>query len=160
MVVHSRAAQTGLAYVGLLIAVAILGIMLGTVGVVWSTQIRRDKEAQLLFVGDQIRSAIAQYQNEGGIYPATLADLIEDKRYPQIRRYLRRVYVDPMTGHADWQVIPAPGGGIMGVASASQSKPIKQANFNDSDSAFDHAECYCAWQFIYAPRSFRPQTTR
>src|SRR3954470_6772670 len=108
------ARQAGFSYIGLLFAVAILGITLATVGAVWSTQIRREKEAELLWVGDQYRAAIGQYFATGGQYPATLADLLEDRRFPQVRRYLRRLFPDPMTGLADWELIDAGGAGIMG----------------------------------------------
>lgn len=142
----------GFTYLGLLFAIAILGITLSTVGVVWSTQIRREKEAELLFTGDQIRVAIGRYRASGGQYPQELGDLLEDKRSPAIRRFLRRIYVDPMTGKADWQTVVAPEGGIMGVASSSLLKPIKVAGFPLADTAFEKAECYCDWKFLYAPR--------
>jgi type II secretory pathway pseudopilin PulG len=137
---------------GLLFAVVIMGLALSTVGVMWSTQIRREREAQLLFVGDQYRRAIAHYYADGRRYPQALTDMLQDNRYPQIHRQLRRLYVDPMTGKADWQLVPAGDGGIMGVASSSQQKPIKVASFPIADAAFEGAECYCAWQFVYAPR--------
>lgn len=148
----SEPGQSGFTYLGLLFAVAILGITLATIGVVWSTQIRRDKELELLFAGDQIRDAIGRYYSEGRVYPATLADLLEDKRQPLAHRHLRRLYHDPMTASQDWTLIPAPEGGIMGVATTSQAKPIKQANFSMADSAFENAETYADWQFIFMPR--------
>lgn len=147
--------QAGFAYIGLLFAIAIIGITLSTIGVVWSTQIRRDREAELLFVGDQFRHAIGRYVAAGGQYPQALADLVEDKRTPVPRRFLRRIYPDPMTGQPDWQPILAPEGGIIGVASSSQGKPIKIAGFPEIDSGFAKAECYCDWKFIYSPRYTR-----
>jgi hypothetical protein len=93
-----------------------------------------------------------------GGYPRELQDMIQDERAPQITRYLRRVYEDPITGMADWTLIRAPDGGIMGVASSSQLKPLKVQNFNVADESFKDATCYCDWQFIYEPpirRSFR-----
>ena len=155
--------QTGFAYIALLFAMAIIGITLATVGVVWSTQIRREKEADLLFGGDQIRDAVRRYYADApaGVhtYPATLADLLQDQRWPQVHRQLRRLYYDPMTASADWQLIQAPEGGIMGVASKSTAKPIKRANFSNVDAVFKDADCYCRWQFVYMPvnrRQARP----
>ena len=150
-----RARQVGFTYIGLLFAIGILGITLSTVGVVWSTQIRRDREAELLYAGDQIRTAIGHYRAAGGSYPQALADLVKDERTPAVRRFLRRVYVDPMTNSSDWQLIMAPEGGILGVASKSEDKPIKVAGFEPINSAFDNAECYCDWKFIYSPRNQR-----
>lgn len=153
--IRSGAGQSGFTYLGLLFAVAILGITLSTIGVVWSTQIRRDREAELLFVGEQFRHAIGRYVAGGGQYPQTLADLVEDKRTPVPRHFLRRIYPDPMTGEADWQTITAPEGGIIGVASSSLGKPIKIAGFPQVDADFAKAECYCDWKFIYSPRFSR-----
>jgi type II secretory pathway pseudopilin PulG len=144
--------ERGFTYLGLLFAIAILGLALSTVGVVWSTQIRRDREVELLFVGDQIREAIGRYYAAGGVYPLQLSDLVQDQRVPEVRRFLRRVYPDPMTGNADWQLILGTGNGIIGVASSSQLKPIKVAQFPDADSDFEKKECYCDWKFVYAPR--------
>lgn len=150
-----RARQSGFTYIGLLFAIAMLGIALASVGVVWSTQIRRDKEAELLWIGNQYRAAIGQYYATGGQFPLTLADLLEDKRFPQVRRYLRRLFPDPMTGQMDWQLIAAPGAGIMGIASGSQGKPIKVAGFATRDASFQDAKCYCDWKFVYSSRYMR-----
>jgi type II secretory pathway pseudopilin PulG len=141
-------------------AIAILGIMLAGVGVMWSTQTRRGREAELLFVGDQYRLAITHYVAGGG-FPRQLTDLLEDTRSPVPRRYLRRLYPDPMTGQPDWQLITEPGGGIVGIASSSQGKPIKVAGFEPNDAAFANAECYCDWKFVYSPRNqWRPRIVR
>lgn len=147
--------HAGFSYLGLLFAVVIIGITLATVGVVWSTHIRREKEADLLFAGDQIRAAIGRYYGEtpigAHVYPGTLADLLQDERGPKVRRHLRRLYFDPMTASADWQLIDAPEGGIMGVVSGSLGTPIKQTNFSSNDADFEQADCYCKWRFIYTP---------
>ena len=160
-----RARQSGFTYIGLLFAVAIIGITLATVGVVWSTQAQRDREAELLWVGNQYRVAIAHYRAAGGQFPQQLTDLVQDERVPQARHFLRRLYPDPMTGQADWQLITVPGGsGILGVASSSRGKPIKVTGFADQDEAFEGAECYCDWKFIpgsrarHVNRAVRPVT--
>jgi type II secretory pathway pseudopilin PulG len=151
-VVAVRARQAGFTYIGLLFAIVILGITLSTVGVVWSTQIRRDREAELLYVGDQFRTAIGRYRAAGGAYPQALADLVKDERTPAVRRFLRRIYADPMTNSTDWELIMAPEGGIIGVVSKSQDKPIKVTGFAPINAAFEKTECYCDWKFIYSPR--------
>jgi type II secretory pathway pseudopilin PulG len=152
-VARAQPQQQGFTYIGLLFAVAIIGITLATVGVIWSTQGQREREEQLLFVGDQYRQAIGRYLQAGGVWPQSLDDLVEDKRVPMPRRFLRRLYPDPMTGAADWELIPGPDGGIMGVASSSQQQPIKVAGFRPLDAAFENAACYCGWKFIYVARS-------
>jgi hypothetical protein len=56
-------------------------------------------------------------------YPARLGDLLEDRRFLSRQRYLRRIYVDPMTGKAEWGLVQAPQGGVMGVYSLAEGKP-------------------------------------
>jgi type II secretory pathway pseudopilin PulG len=146
----------GFTYLGILIAVVVLGIMLTAVGRIWSVTEQRERELQLLFVGHEIRMAIAAYYAHGHHYPQGLEDLVSDPQSPIPRRYLRRLYADPMTGAPDWQLLAAPGdAGIMGVASTSKLKPIKRTGFIPADLAFEDADCYCLWQFVYVPRTYR-----
>lgn len=151
----SRQAALGFTYIGILFAVAIIGIGLAGIGTVWRTTVQREREQELLFIGHEFRRAIARYYAAGGggyRYPQTLEELLNDDRFPEPRHHLRRLYVDPMTGLADWEFVRTAEGGIMGVHSASQGKPIKQANFDIADSTFELAESYCDWQFIYTPK--------
>jgi hypothetical protein len=113
---------------------------------------QRDKELQLLFIGDQFRMAIARYYAFGHQYPRSLQDLLEDKRYPVARRYLRQLYRDPLTNDTDWTLIPDPMNvGVMGVASKSKLAPVKRAGFSAIEVGFADSDCYCAWQFLYIP---------
>jgi type II secretory pathway pseudopilin PulG len=144
----------GFTLIGLLIFIAILGIGLAASGVVFHQQAQREKEKELLYVGDQIRRAIAQYyeKSPGGNkrFPRTLEDLLLDQRYPVTRRYLRRVYNDPMIGSKEWEVVPAPDGGIIGVHSSSKEKPLKMDNFPVGYEDFKSGKTYLDWNFVYA----------
>jgi len=143
----------GFTYIGLLIAVVLLGIGLALVGEVWNTAVKRERERELLFVGDQYRQAIGRYyESSPGVkqYPRQLEDLLEDKRFPVVKRYLRRIYLDPMTGKADWGLVMQ-GDQILGVYSLSKDTPIKVANFPLVDSFFADSSSYSDWRFIYAP---------
>jgi type II secretory pathway pseudopilin PulG len=146
--------SAGFTYIGLLVTIVILGVMLAAMGQVWSTEAQREREAELLYRGDTIRKAIGAYllgPGSSGQYPRELQDMIQDQRAPQIKRELRRVYEDPMTGMADWTLIRGPDGGIMGVASSSNGKPLKVREFSLADQTFKDATCYCDWQFLYLP---------
>jgi type II secretory pathway pseudopilin PulG len=154
----SRPLQAGFTYIGLLVTVVIIGLMLTAASRVWSVSEQRERETQLLFVGDEIRMAIAGYFASGHQYPLSLQDLLTDSRSPTPRRYLRRLYFDPMTRDADWTLVPAPGGGIMGVASRSMLKPIKRTGFSQIDVGFENADCYCAWQFVFEPHYYNRRT--
>jgi type II secretory pathway pseudopilin PulG len=139
----------------MLVAVAVMSAGLAATGEVWSHAAKREKEAELLFAGQQFRQAITfYYEQSPGLakqYPAKLEDLLEDKRFPTPRRHLRRLYTDPMTGQADWGIIESPGGGIMGVHSRSGAEPVKRAEFALRDRIFHEATNYYEWRFFYEP---------
>src|SRR5581483_847355 len=159
--VHRGGRQRGFTFIGLLIAVVILGVMLTAVSRVWKTTVQREREAQLIWVGHQYRLAIASYYSRGNRFPDTLEQLVVDERFPLPLHHLRRLYADPMTGKADWTlVLTADGQRIMGVASSSNAKPIKQAGFDLVDTDFEHADCYCAWQFVHKLRGFGRSAVR
>ena len=163
-----RSRSSGFTYLALLIAVAITAGALAAAGGLYSHVSQREKERELLFVGEQFRQAIALYywRTPGGAhqYPKDLEALLEDKRWPVTQRYLRKVYRDPMTGTQDWGVVEAPGGaGIMGVYSKSESVPIKTANFPARWTAFEEARNYADWKFVFSPETPQPpaqQSTR
>ena len=144
----------GFTYLGVLFAVVIAGFGLASVATVWSTASQRDKEAQLLFAGQQFERAIASYfeNGPGGTkeFPGSLADLLEDPRWPAVRRHLRRIYVDPMTGQAEWGLVKQ-GEQIVGVHSLSPAKPLKHAGFDHRFEEFAQAEDYTQWRFTYRP---------
>lgn len=147
--------QSGFTYLGLLFAVALIGVSLAAAGVLWATERQREREQELLFVGNQIREAIGNYylRTPGTIkhYPPTLDDLLKDSRTLSARRYLRRPYVDPMTNSHAWGLVRASDGGVMGVFSLSSLKPIKQSGFLDANLGFEGATRYSDWKFIYWP---------
>ncbi len=150
------APQRGFTYIGLLIAVAIIGAALATAGTVWHTAQQRERERELLFVGDQIRQAIGHYYNASGgpakQFPQSLDDLLRDPRQPGVVRYLRKLYYDPITGTTDWGLVKDAGDRIMGVFSLSEKQPIKQANFSTADEEFEGKEKYSEWTFAYRPK--------
>ncbi|MEA3142050.1 MAG: hypothetical protein QOK23_4219 [Gammaproteobacteria bacterium] len=144
-------ASAGFTYIGLLLAVVLLGLALSAVGTVWHTMAQREREKELLFIGHEIQAAIAAYYQAGRQFPQELSDLVEDKRWPEPRHFLRRLYADPMTGQADWTEIRTDSVGITGVASSSSAAPIKKSGFLPDDEAFADAETYQDWKFVYVP---------
>jgi type II secretory pathway pseudopilin PulG len=143
-------------YITALIFVMVIGITLTTGSAYWSTIMKREKEKELLFRGDQICRAIEGYYNgaPGGgskIYPASLNDLLKDSRYLATKRYLRKIFKDPMTREGQWGLIKAPGGKIKGVYSLSKDPPLKTADFQKDYAVFEMAETYSDWRFVYPP---------
>jgi len=145
----------GFTYIGLLIFVAIAGVALAGTGTLWSTQARRDREADLLFVGEEFRRAISAYYETAPAgqpprFPAKLEDLVEDRRFPTVRRHLRKVYADPMTGGREWGVVRGPGDGIVGVYSLAPGAPLRKAGFPPLYAEFAAAKSYRDWRFVHA----------
>lgn len=149
-----RRREQGFTYIALLIAVAIMGVWLAATANVLHLQTQRDKERELLYIGHQFRQAIEYYANGGAgnarRFPMRLEDLLLDERLLQKRRYLRRIYVDPMTGKADWGVVRRGDGQIVGVYSLSMDEPIKKAGFDMVDADFAGKSTYSSWVFLAA----------
>jgi len=139
---------------GYALIAALILLVIASLGVVVAVQraqldAQREREAELLFIGDQFRQALAAYASAPGVpkqYPEALEDLLEDKRTPQTRRYLRRIYPDPITGKADWEIERAQGR-IVAVHSRSTVQPLRHSGFSQLDAEFAMAETYRQWRF-------------
>ena len=98
--------QGGFTYLALLFAVVVMGFTLALTSEIWSTKRQREKEQELLFVGQQFREAIGRYYElsplGNKIYPATLEDLLQDPRFSNIQRHLRQIYDDPISETKEW----------------------------------------------------------
>jgi type II secretory pathway pseudopilin PulG len=147
-----RRGEHGFTYIGLLIAVALISVGMAAIGELTSTAIKRDREQELLFAGDQIARAIESYlaATPGGARqsPRALEDLVADRRTLTTRRHLRQVYRDPMTNSKEWGIVAAPDGGIAGVYSRSTAAPLKVAGFTKDYTSFAGAKSYAAWRFV------------
>jgi len=149
---RGRSREAGFTYLTVLFVVAILAGGLALVGEVWHTTAARGREAELLYVGNQYRKAIERYYLNGPRqYPRNLSDLLRDPRKPTAERYLRKLYPDPITGKEEWGLVKAPDGGIMGVHSLSEEKPLKSANFRVRDKEFEDKTKYADWKFAFTP---------
>lgn len=147
----------GFTYIGVLLAVALMGAMLSAVATIWHQVQQREKEQQLLFIGKQFRQAIASYyENSPGLvkqFPQRLEDLLEDKRVPYTRRHLRKIFHDPLNGSTEWGLVKAAAGGITGVYTKTDAEPLKRANFGEKFAQFEGSKHYSDWKFVYAPGS-------
>lgn len=117
----------GWTYLMLLWWVAIGGVMLMALGRSWGLEGQRQREAELVFRGEQIRAALASYSRAGqpaGQFPATLEELLEDKRGPALQRHLRKLWPDPITGQPEWGFVRDENNGIRGVYSLSARTPL------------------------------------
>jgi type II secretory pathway pseudopilin PulG len=116
---------------------------------------RRDAEQSLLAIGMEFQQALRAYagvpaEAKGPLIahgPRTLEELLKDPRTPSTRRYLRQIYVDPLTGGQTWGLSKDSAGFIVGVYSLAEGRPIKQTGFEATQASFEEAETYAAWVF-------------
>lgn len=144
--------QSGFTYISVLFMVAMMSGGLALIGEVWHTSSAREKEAELLHIGNEYRRAIERYYLAGPRqYPKELADLTKDPRQPGTVRHLRRLYPDPITGKDEWGLVKSNDGGFAGVYSLSDNAPLKNSGFAVRDAAFEGKARYSDWQFVFAP---------
>lgn len=148
---RSGKASAGFTYLGVLLLVAVSSVALAATGTVWSSVAQREHERELLWVGGQYAQALRSYYRASpGLaqYPKALADLLEDNRFPQAKRHIRRLYPDPITNSDDWGLLRAIDGRITGVHSRSDATPFKRSGFDTQFSGFEGLEHYSDWQFV------------
>jgi len=157
-----KPAQSGFTYLFVLMLIALIGMGLAAAGTLWHTESQREREADLLFIGDQYRQAIRSYYELDPAQPRlpqSLDDLLEDNRRPNVVRHLRRAWRDPLTGRP-FVLIREPGTqGIAGVYSPASGHPFRNAGFAAKDEAFKDAKSYAEWRFVVVLSSQPPGPT-
>lgn len=151
-----RRPQCGFSYFGVLFLVALMGAVLAAAGQLWSTAAQRERERELLWVGSQYAQALRSYYRSSpgqALYPEQLEDLLEDRRFPQVQRHLRKRYADPLSGSPEWGLIRSIDGRIAGVYSLAQGTPFKRERFPEQWSDFAGTAQYSDWRFV-AERAF------
>lgn len=142
----------GFTYVGVLTLVALLGLGLAAIGPLWAREAQREREEQLLRVGRLYADAVGRYRamSPGAVkrYPAQLEDLLLDTRFVGTVRHLRALYSDPVSRQQPWQLILAPDGGIMGVASRSTEEPLRRTPVVLGSLTLAPAQRYSDWRFL------------
>jgi len=155
------AGQAGFTYVALLIVVAAIGIAGAATLQLGALLQRRQAEHQLLAIGREFGAALTSYAaaTPAGqlTTPPTLEALLKDPRYPSVKRHLRKLYTDPITGKADWGLVKAPGGnGIIGIHSLSKTAPIQIGNFEPEFQHLSERTSYADWIFRPTAAYFPP----
>ncbi|MGH9254973.1 MAG: type II secretion system protein [Vicinamibacterales bacterium] len=85
-----RTEERGYAMAALLVALSVMGIMLSVALPSWQTMVQREREAELVFRGEQYVQAIELFSRRNGGFPTSLNALRDG-------RYIRRLYRDPIT---------------------------------------------------------------
>jgi type II secretory pathway pseudopilin PulG len=113
-----RAGEAGYNMVMLVVAITLLSIVVATVLPLMSTEIRREKEEELIFRGFQYAEAIRIFHQKNSRYPVKLEELLEVKP-----RVIRQLWKDPMTKDGKW-----------GLIFQNQGNPLQAQNPNDPNN--------------------------
>lgn len=155
--------RKGISVVILLIAVSIMAIIILSIYPLWSTAMKREREKELIFRGNQFVESIRIYQLKNpGKFPSSLDDLLKQK-------CIRKLYKDPTNNFSEWDLIVIPPKidvskqavrnlliipskylkyykdvpQIIGVVSSNPEKSIK---------IYDKADHYNKWLFYYGKK--------
>jgi type II secretory pathway pseudopilin PulG len=150
-----RLPARGFTYLGLIILLAILGLV-AAAGLKYGTLLQRAAaEEELLEIGAQFSEALRSYaaatpQGQPQ-QPPSLKELLKDPRFPNPRRHLRKIFVDPVTGKEEWGIIYLGDKvGVLGVYSLSTARPLKIANFDIRFQNMENRERISDWKFLMA----------
>ena len=159
----------------LLVMLGVMGILSTVLLPVWSQAAKGEREAELIFRGEQYARAVELYQRRYiGANPPDLETLVE-------QRFLRKMYADPMTEDGEFRIVyssqvagprgePAtadrPGestsdarvatpiefgngeeGGVVGVVSQSDEQSLR---------IYNDREKYNEWAFVYTSSATEP----
>ena len=150
---HPGTKPAGFTYIALLIIVAMIAAgATAALGAGAAIQ-QRESEAELLKIGLEFRQAMQSYTDATPAgqptEPRELTELLRDPRYPGVRRHLRRIYPDPLTGQTEWGIVRSPDGRISGIHSLSKTPTIRQTGFPAGLEGLEKAETHDAWIFAY-----------
>jgi type II secretory pathway pseudopilin PulG len=149
---HRNNHVRGFTYLSLIIVVAIVGLVAASAIKLGSVLQRSRAEQELLDIGAAFSDALKSYADATPqgmpTQPPSLRELLKDPRFPGVRRHLRKIFVDPMTGKAEWGIVyRGDKTGVLAVYSLSDAKPVKIGNFPARYSGFEGKSRISDWKF-------------
>lgn len=181
----SQRGERGYAMASLLVGLAIMTVLMSVAMPAWRHAVQREREAELIFRGEQYARAIGLWQRRyPGAFPPSIDVLVE-------QRFLRKKYVDPMAPDGEFQVLyqasvmaapgQIPGGGVgsarPGEIAPAPSQPpttftpvetgqiagprggvvgVVSKSRERSIRIYNGRSAYNEWQFLYTNVSNRP----
>ena len=149
---HRRPAQAGFTYIALLAVLALVGIALATIGTRWADRVQREREQELLRVGQLYAQALLAYHRgspgSDKTWPKDVQELLQDPRMLGTVRHLRAAYPDPMVPGQPLVLIRAADNTIRGVYSSSMAAPFRDGGVDLGVVVLPPVQHYADWQFI------------
>ncbi len=130
-----NSAEGGYTLVAIVMVIAIMSIMMAVAVQTVSFQMQREREAELIFRGQQYVEGIRLYRQKFGRYPMRLKELWEADP-----RVLRQKWTDPITGSDQWglvflgqegQQVGGPGAPLPPGQQRPQTTPTRTPTFGD-----------------------------
>ena len=113
----------------LLVGMSVMAVLMGALLPVWTTMAKREKEAELVFRGNQYARAIGLFQRKFANTPPPTIDVLVEQRF------LRKKYKDPITNddfqplYANQATTPVgPGGQQQGAAARNAGRAWRTAH--------------------------------
>src|SRR5215468_1733863 len=88
--------DAGFSLSALIFFLAAASIFIAAAVPAYQMQAKREMEEELIFRGEEYMRAIQKYQRRFGVFPASVEQLVNTNQL----RFLRKPYVDPVTGKA------------------------------------------------------------
>ena len=103
----SRMRQAGFTLIELLVVMVVIGLLITVSVPRYFGHVEKAKESVLRQNLAQLRDGIDKHFDDLGVYPESLDDMV-------VKKYLRRVPVDPITERGDSWIIDAPANKQLG----------------------------------------------
>src|SRR5688572_7133747 len=176
---HGRG-NRGYAMAALLVGMSVMAVLMGALLPVWTTMAKREKEAELVFRGNQYARAIGLFQRKFANTPPPTIDVLLEQRF------LRKKYKDPITNddfqplYANQAMTPIgpggqqqqgqqrgtsappggqliqPGFGATGATAAGGIIGVTSKSKDTSLKVFNGRTRYNEWAFVHVQTSQRP----
>lgn len=102
-----RPGESGVVFIWILVSFFVIAVLLVAAVQPASIVAKREREAELVFRGEEYTEAIRLFQQEhGGAYPTKLKQLLQQG--PKKHRYIRRLYRNPFDTEGKW-ILLGPG---------------------------------------------------
>jgi type II secretory pathway pseudopilin PulG len=146
------ASACGYGLVVVLILVALSALGLASVGQSWAQTAQREREQELLRIGQLYAQALTRYRDmsPGSVkqLPRELEDLLQDRRFAGMVRHLRQLYPDPLSADGRWALVRGDDGSIQGVRSQSTDTPLASGGVRRPGLELPAVSHYSDWKFL------------
>jgi type II secretory pathway pseudopilin PulG len=96
--------ERGVLLVALMVGMTVMMILLTASAQSWTAVMKREREEELIFRGNQYINALKAYAGDhGGTFPTELKLLME--KGPKGNRYLRQLFGDPFDPKGEWNLL-------------------------------------------------------